>query len=137
MGFWVNVKTDLKINPLFGDFEINGNDIVINRQSKSILRDTIIERFKTNFNDFVLNPNYGANLERFLGRGISSPLVQEIITSFRYSLTYDNFVSNGELDIVPVVIDNIVRLYVYIIINNKEELILQVFYQDGGLSFDK
>lgn len=137
MGFWINIETDLKVDPLFGDFEIRGNDIAVNRSNKSILKDTIIERFKTSFNDFILNPNYGANLNRFLGRGISKPLADELVTSFRYSLTYDNYVSNDELDIIPVILDNSIQIYVYIIIDNKEELIQQVFYNSEGLSFDK
>ncbi len=36
MSYWNNVKTDLKIDSNYGDFEIVGNDIYMTRSSKEI-----------------------------------------------------------------------------------------------------
>lgn len=135
MSYWNSVKTDLKIDSNYGDFEIVGNDIYMTRSSKEILKHTIIERFKTNLNDFNLNPNYGAHLEDFIGRGIDEKLAEDIVTRFRYSLTYDNYLSNNELEILSVVIEHTIKLYVYIS-TLSEEIQIIVTYDREGINFD-
>lgn len=135
MSYWNNVKTDLKIDSNYGDFEIVGNDIYMTRSSKEILKHTVIERFKTNLNDFNLNPNYGASLEDFIGRGIDERLAEDVVTRFRYSLTYDNFLSNNELEILSVVMGNTIKIHTYIS-TLAEEIQIIVTYDREGINFD-
>lgn len=112
---WQTVSTDLKIDSNYGDFEIVNNDLVMFRKSKDILRNTVIERYKTNFNDIVIDPYYGANLDKYIGKGISKPLIEQITNSMKVCLTYDGFVEQGDLTIVPIVLDdNVLRVFTYI-----------------------
>lgn len=137
MGTWVTVNSDIKIDSNFGDISIKGGDLELNKKKKNILTDVIIERFKTNYNDFILSPDYGADLEKFIGRGIDVKLLEEVKTSLRYSLTYDDFISNNELDLVLIVLNNSLKIYVYIQIDGKEdEAVVIANYTKEGITFD-
>lgn len=135
MGTWSTITTDLKMDSNYGDFEIIGGDIFLNKNKKEILKDVIIERFKTSSNDFILNPEYGADLERYLGKGIDQRLKESLLTSFKYSLTYDGFIDNNELDIVIIQVKNQFNIFVYITINNEQERVIEAIYNKEGISF--
>lgn len=136
MGFWSSVTTDIKINSTYGDIEIVGGDLVLNKNTQQILKDVIIERFKTNSNDFLLYPDYGADLDSYLGKGIDLKLLEDITTSLRYSLTYDNYLNNNEVSVVGLLLNNSIKLYVYVVINEQEVKIVTATYNKEGLSFD-
>lgn len=135
MGLWSSVTSDIKIDSQYGDIEIYGGDIILTKKNKEILKHTIIDRFKTSFNDYVLFPNYGANLEVFIGRGIDSKLAEDLKTAFRYALTYDNFIENSELDILPIILGDSIKMYTYITIE-EDEIAIEATYNKEGLSFD-
>ena len=139
MGNWSLYSKDLKMNSLYGDLEINASDIVFNTKKVSILKNTIIERYKTNVGDCILNPDYGSNVEEYIGRGIDSDLLESIRTSFRYSLTFDNFIDNSELQIVPIQISsNTLKIYTYIsTTESDDEIVITTTYNlEEGFSFD-
>jgi len=136
MGIWNSIKSDIKINSEYGDVEILGGDLVLSKTNKEIAKNVIIERFKTNLNDFQLNPNYGANLDEYLGRGISNKLVEEIVTRLRFTLTYDNYFLNSEIELLPVILDNNgIQIMLYLA-NNENEPMVSVTYNEGEFSFD-
>lgn len=135
MSLWSSLTTDIKIDSLYGDIEIYGGDIVLSKKRKEILINTVIDRYKTSFNDYLLLPNYGANLDIFIGRGIDNKLIEDIKTTFRYALTYDNFVDNTELEIIAVKIDNTIEIHTYIT-TDQEEVAITATYSREGLSFD-
>ena len=135
MGLWSTVTSDIKIDSQYGDIEIYGGDIILSKRNKEILKHTIIDRFKTSFNDYLLSPDYGANLEVFLGRGIDNKLAEDLHTAFRYSLTYDSFVENSELDIVPLIVNNSIKMYTYVS-TAEEDVSIIATYNKEGLSFD-
>ena len=136
MGLWSFLKKDFKVDSNFGDFEIENNDLKVTRNAVEIMRDTVIERYKTNFQDFVLNPNYGANLQRFLGSGIDNNLSDSLVASFKYSLTYDGFLALNELRIIPIILGNSIKLFTYIS-TSSGNLELVVSVEDGELTVDK
>lgn len=119
MAIWNTITKDLKVDSNYGDLELVNNDLKTETRRLFLLKNTIIERYKTNINDFKLNASYGANLDRFIGRGIDNRLVENIITSFKFCLTYDNFIDSTLLEILPVVVNNTVKLYTYINIGNE------------------
>ena len=137
MAIWNTVKKDIKMNSLYGDMEFKNNDMVMSSRSSEILRHTAIERYKTNLNDFSLNPYYGADIERFIGKGIDSDLISSIVASLRYSLTYDDFIDNRSLEIVPVIINqNDLKLYTYIKSGDSDIEITATYNNDGVFEID-
>lgn len=135
MGLWSTVTSDIKIDSQYGDIEIYGGDLVLTKRNKEILKHTIIDRFKTSFNDYLLFPDYGANLEVFIGRGIDNKLAEDLHTAFRYALTYDNFIENSELEILPIILNNSIKMYTYIN-TETEDVSIVATYDKEGLSFD-
>ena len=135
MPIWKTSTRDIKIDPLYGDIELINNDIKLVRKPIDILRETVIERYKSNLGDFRLNLAYGANLDKNIGKGISTELVNSIITSFRYCLTYDNFIDSNTLEIIPLVFDNTLKLYTYIDVGT-ERLSIETYYKEGVFEID-
>lgn len=137
MGLWTNLKSDLKFNSDYGDYEIDGGDLLLSKSPLSICKNTIIERYKTNYGDFILNPEYGGGLEDFIGKGISKKLVEDLITRLRYTLTFDDFLTNNELKIIPIILENEVKLFVYLIVDGEDIDLITVNYNEEGITFDK
>ena len=136
MGYWSFLKKEIKVDSNFGDFELENNDLKTTRNPTEVLVDTVIERYKTNYKDFILNPNYGANLQQYLGKGVNHALADSIVTSFKYILTYDNFLSLTEVRITPIILGNSIKLFTYISVANGE-LELVVTLEEGELTVDK
>ena len=129
---WRNSKRDLKIDSQYGDFSIINNDLVCTRSNLDNLKDVVIERYKTNAKDFLLVPTYGANLERFIGKGIDQSLINNVVTNLKYSLTYDKFVSLNELEIIPIILNDKLRLFTYITIGDNKLAVESVYdYKEG------
>lgn len=136
MSIWKNISSDINIDAAYGDIAIRSKEIVFNKSKRDLLKDVVLERFKTDQYDFIINPEYGADLGRFKGRGIDTRLAEELKTALRYSLTYDDFISSQELDIVPLVLTNTIKLYVYVKIDGVTENIATAVYTSEGLRFD-
>lgn len=136
MSIWNSIKSDIKINSEYGDIEILGGDLVLSKTNKEIAKHVIIERFKTNLNDFQLNPNYGANLEEYLGRGINNKLIEEIVTRLRFILTYDNYFNSSEIELLPVILDkNSIKIMLYLTTSENDPMVA-ITYNEGEFSFD-
>lgn len=129
---WRDNRRDLKIDSQYGDFSITNNDLVCTRNNLDNLKDVVIERYKTNAKDFLLVPTYGANLERFIGKGIDQSLINNIVTNLKYSLTYDKFVNLNELEIIPIILNDKLRLFTYITIGDNKLAVESIYdYKEG------
>ncbi len=136
MGYWSTINRDIKLDSNYGDFEINGGDLVFVQNKIEILKNVIIERFKTNNNDFKLNPNYGADLERYIGKGVDHKVKESIETSFRYALTYDGLLDSDEIDIVIIQLQNILKIYIYVRVEDEQVRVVEATYNQEEFSFD-
>lgn len=136
MSIWNGISKDIKVDANYGDIELLNNDIRVTNSTKDICKDTVIERYKTNLNDFVLNPNYGADLEKNIGKGIDNNLSSSLVASLRYSLTYDNFIDANNLSIVPLIIGNEIKLYTYIRVGTTTLEITSSYDGNGVLKID-
>ena len=134
---WKTVTKDFLVDSNYGDFEISNNDIVTERNQLVILKNVIIERYKTNFNDFILKPNYGANLDRFIGKGMDKDMIENIVFSLKKSLTYDNFINVNDIEIIPIVLPNMLRIFTYITTPNDTLSIESKYdYSEGVFEID-
>lgn len=71
-------NSSINFNPAFGDISLVNTDINLVRNSTRNYANTLITLFKTNVEDFELDPQYGLNLDNFLGLGISEDLAISI-----------------------------------------------------------
>lgn len=136
MSIWDGVSKDIKVDSNYGDIELLNKDIRTTTNTRDICKDTVIERYKTNINDFALNPNYGADLEKNIGKGIDRNLSNSLVASLRYSLTYDNFIDANNLSIIPLIIGNEIKLYTYIKVGTTTLEITSSYDGNGVLKID-
>lgn len=131
----MKVTKDIRMNPKYGDITISNGNINLNVNEKSIKEDAIIERTKTNYNDFILDTLYGANLERYFGKGIDKNLAESICSTIKYTLTYDGLINISELTISYIIINNEIHIRIEVLVSNQN-LIIDATYQQGSLTID-
>ena len=64
----------IDFNTGYGDISFVGNDIELLRQEDKVTVQDIINIFKTNKQDYYLFPEFGMNLDKYIGRSVSRSL---------------------------------------------------------------
>jgi hypothetical protein len=97
----INIENDLKFDR-YGDISFIGNDLDVLVYAEDIMYQNIVDRLITNFNDYPLIPNSGANLSSCIGRTNNAELESDIKDKIVDSLTRDNFLSSNELSVITL-----------------------------------
>ncbi len=130
--------TDIEFDR-YGDISFLGNDISFLFTDKDYLYQNVIDRIITNFNDYFLYPNYGANLSFFIGSTTNAALEQDIIRSIKKSLTIDNFLTPESIDIATMIDFDSILIKIQIggdIFGISERIIINsVFNTSSGLFY--
>lgn len=95
---------NINFHPSYGDIVLKNNDLLMvnNREEDSL--QNIIQVLRTNYGDYLLNPNYGADLDRFIGQPVSKTLASTISKSIEMSIRDANVVPYHVKIQVPYVI---------------------------------
>ncbi|MDB4533410.1 hypothetical protein N9242_00960 [Vicingaceae bacterium] len=86
-----------------GDISFVGNDISMINSDLDYNYQNVIDRLITNFDDYYLSPNVGANLSSFIGQNINSDLENNIVDNIRIALTSDGFIPVEKLSIATLI----------------------------------
>lgn len=134
---WSMSNKDLKINSFYGDLDFLDGDLSLTNSNIEILKDVVTERLKTNFNDFILNPTYGANLDGYLGKGIDNALIKELKFSIKRCLTFDGFISSDNLDVLEIELENSLKILLYVSANEGDIMIETNYdYEQGSFTVE-
>lgn len=93
-----HINKDLKFDR-FGDISFTGTDVDLISFNEEIIYQNVLDRLITNFNDYDLLPNYGADFSGSIGKKVDSELEFQIEDKVMRALTYDAFLSVSELSI--------------------------------------
>ena len=86
----------------YGDISFIGNDISFLNEEIDYIYQNSIDRIITNFNDYYLYKDFGANISSFIGTTVSPLLEEKIVKSIIRSLTIDNFLSREQISIATL-----------------------------------
>ena len=87
----LSTESTLAFDP-FGDIEIIGDDLKVSTGINSTFQ-ILIDFLKTNKRDYVFFPDYGADYDRYIGKSITTELIQDIV--YRINVDINN------LEILP------------------------------------
>jgi len=87
----LSTESTLAFDP-FGDIEVVGNDLKVSTGINSTFQ-ILIDFLKTNKRDYVFFPDYGADYDRYIGKSITTELIQDIV--YRINVDINN------LEILP------------------------------------
>lgn len=121
---------DIKFNTMFGDFSFK-NDIEL-VYGNSLKEEYILDRIKSGYMSYRLNENYGADLDTYIGKGITADLITTIERSINYSLTYDGYISDQDLSIIILETDKQNELYIRVVIQGSDVLNVSTTINLGG-----
>lgn len=121
---------DIKFNTMFGDFSFK-NDIEL-IYGNSLKEEYVLDRIKSGYMSYRLNENYGADLDTYIGKGITADLITTIERSINYSLTYDGYISDQDLSIIILETDKQNELYIRVVIQGSDVLNVSTTINLGG-----
>ena len=121
---------DIKFNTMFGDFSFK-NDIEL-VYGNSLKEEYVLDRIKSGYMSYRLIENYGADLDTYIGKGITADLITTIERSINYSLTYDGYISDQDLSIIILETDKQNELYIRIVIQGSDVLNVSTTINLGG-----
>ena len=121
---------DIKFNTMFGDFSFK-NDIEL-VHGNSLKEEYVLDRIKSGYMSYRLNENYGADLDTYIGKGITADLITTIERSINYSLTYDGYISDQDLSIIILETDKQNELYIRVVIQGSDVLSVSTTINLGG-----
>ena len=121
---------DIKFNTMFGDFSFK-NDIEL-VYGNSLKEEYVLDRIKSGYMSYRLNENYGADLDTYIGKGITADLITTIERSINYSLTYDGYISDQDLSIIILETDKQNELYIRVVIQGSDVLNVSTTVNLGG-----
>ena len=121
---------DIKFNTMFGDFSFK-NDIEL-VYGNSLKEEYVLDRIKSGYMSYRLNENYGADLDTYIGKGITADLITTIERSINYSITYDGYISDQDLSIIILETDKQNELYIRVVIQGSDVLNVSTTINLGG-----
>ena len=121
---------DIKFNTMFGDFSFKNDIELVN--GNSLKEEYVLDRIKSGYMSYRLNENYGADLDTYIGKGITADLITTIERSINYSLTYDGYISDQDLSIIILETDKQNELYIRVVIQGSDVLNVSTTINLGG-----
>lgn len=136
MDIWQLISKDLDFDNSYGDITIVGDQLYIPNSRDRVLKQVVIDRVKSSFGDYPLNPGYGADADSYFGKGISVELVEKLKASMQNSLVSDGFISSSSLEIMSLIKENTVYIRIYLITSENTRVSVAVTYSAGDLRIE-
>lgn len=95
------IDKDIKFDR-YGDISFIGNDLDTLSEYRDIVYQNVIDRLITNFGDYELAPNYGADLSSFKGKNVLSGIEDKIRSNIIKALIADNFLDLGQINVIAI-----------------------------------
>lgn len=93
----LSTETTLAFDP-FGDIVIVGNDLKVNEGINSTFQ-ILIDFLKTNKRDYVFFPDYGADYDRYIGKSISTELINSIVYRIKIDINNLEILPRGSYEV--------------------------------------
>lgn len=117
-----------------GDFEISFNDLKTVKGNEQVRIHALQDYLRSNFKDYALTPNLGADLDRFIGRGIDQFLQRELEVYIKSAIVNSTLYTSDEFAVYSLINKN--QLVFRIVITQMADEIIQMSYTtSGGFSF--
>lgn len=126
------INCDLDFDTNIGDFVIERDFINKIDRRREILKNIIKERLKTSFDDIYNYPEYGANIQQFIGQGLNNNLKEKIKGQTIRSLTYDGLLGIGDIETHLTILENILYFRMFIINIFEEPIAIGFTYNING-----
>ena len=130
------ISSDLDFDNSYGDMVLVGDQVHIPNSKNRILKQGVIDRVKSNFNNYPLNGSFGANLDSYIGKGLDQNKVASIESAIRVSLTNDSFLSSSAIEIYSIILKNDLYIRIYILTPENTRITVAVTSVQGDLTID-
>jgi hypothetical protein len=95
---WSEISSDV-IFDQFGDFVITKGDVAIELNQIEIIRQNIIDRSISAYDDYELQKQYGANIHGLIGLSNVKEVESRVTSNIIYALTHDGFLNKDNINL--------------------------------------
>lgn len=118
-----------------GDFEIANNDIKMVNGNLNVRIQALKDFLRSNYGDYIYNPNMAANLDVFIGRGIDERLKAEFEDYLRRGIISSKIFEASEFNVYSIILGS--TLVFRVILKEAEDEIIQITYSTAlGVTID-
>lgn len=98
----------------FGDIVLERDDLKVISELSATLQ-IISDYFKTNYGDYLFYPEFGANYDHFIGRAVTSNLVNEIVNKVTADIKKLNILPDQSFKVAGLADGNVIQVRVMIL----------------------
>jgi hypothetical protein len=113
-----DIESDLKFDR-YGDLSFIGNDVETISSEEDILYQNIVDRLISNFGDYQLNRDFGADISGSIGRSNTASLESKVRQKVTRALTVDGFINPSDISVLTT--------------RHNEKMLVRVDVIGGGL----
>lgn len=124
------ITKDIKFDR-YGDISFLGNDINTLSSEQDIFYQNIMDRLISNFDDYRLYPELGANISGEIGSKVSPELETRIKNNIVAALTFDNFLEKR--DFLVITFSRRDKVYIKITVFGSNALGLQERFEVNSI----
>ena len=128
------MQSAINFNPSYGDISFLDGEINIIRDRDQTDMQAMINIFKTSEYDYKYTPNFGLNIDKYIGKPLDDMLaltIQKRIT--QTLLEYEIIASETDIEILHIIKEN--RIYFRLILSDRESLNF-IFLKDEGFRLE-
>ncbi len=128
------MQSAINFNPSYGDISFLDEEINIIRDRDQTDMQAMINIFKTSEYDYKYTPNFGLNIDKYIGKPLDDMLaltIQKRIT--QTLLEYEIIASETDIEILHIIKEH--RIYFRLILSDRESLNF-IFLKDEGFRLE-
>lgn len=125
----------------YGDLRFNYGDVITLQEQGDIFYQNIVNRLVTNFNDYKLSRNFGANLSGYIGSKVTPELEDKVKRRALTCLTTDNLLDKSEISILTLADRDKIFMRINVILGAGQSQALEkltintIFHASTGLLY--
>jgi phage baseplate assembly protein W len=127
-----NILQDIHFDTEYGDIDISNEDFVLVSSYKKFILNYINDKLKSGYMDYFRHPEYGTDLQSYIGTGISESVLDNIRIKVRLSLAEEGYLKSNTVEVYTAALEN--SVYLRVVVELEDETIstgLDINYKGG------
>lgn len=128
------MQSAINFNPAYGDISFLDGEINIIRNRDQTDMQAMINIFKTTAQDYKYTPNFGLDVDKYIGKPLDNMLALTIAKRITQALLeYEIIVSETDIEILHIIKEH--KIYFRLILSDRESLNF-IFLKDEGFRLE-
>lgn len=128
------MNSTINFNTAYGDISFEGGDIALIRNRDRTDLQAIINLFKTSEGDYLYTPDFGLDIDRYIGKPIDQELCLLLANKITNTLIKnDIIISSSDIEVLHIIKEH--QIYFRIILSDRDSINF-MFLKDEGFKLE-